>query len=299
MLRLETGAELPVVHHRPSGGRSTFLFVNSSGATAAAWEAGIAPLLRAGGWGTLSVDLRGQGESRYPEGSTFETEEIVRDLELVLEELEVDDCIPVGLSVGGLRAAELALLRPGATPGLVLINVLREKGPLIEWLCELETRLMAIGGAQLVHDAFRPTTVSPERLGQIRATHLRDGPYVPMAMDHPRRRLAEGAKRADWGFDWSRLTMPVLVMTGMHDRLFRVQKHVDAILATMPNAREVPFDNEGHALHTENPGRVAQVLTDFAETIFSSRSSSQVRPPLPDLTEGGGGPRRTSETNGA
>ena len=271
LLKLETGAELPIVHHRPSGRQPTFLFVNSSGASSESWEGGIAPLLRAGGWGTLSLDLRGQGASRYPEGSTFETEEIVSDLERVLQELEVGDCIPVGLSVGGLRAAELALRRYQSTPGLVLINVLRQKGPLIDWLCELETRLMAIGGTQLVHDAFRPTTVSPMRLGQIRATHLHDEPYVPMETDHPRRRLAEGAKRADWGFDWSRLTMPVLVMTGMHDRLFRVEEHVDALMATMRDVREVRFDHEGHALHTENPDCAAQVLATFAETLASSR----------------------------
>lgn len=269
-LTLGTGAALRVHHHPPRGRDLTFLFVNSSGATAAAWEGGIAPRLRAEGWGTLSVDLRGQGDSRWPDGSDFGTAEIVGDLCAVLDALAVGPCVPVGLSVGGLRAAELALRRQA--PGLVLINVLREDGPLIRWLVELETRLMALGGARLVHDAFRPTTVSPQRLGEIRESHLTAEPYAPMDADHPRRRLAEAAARADWSFDWSRLDMPVLVMTGLHDRLFRVQDHVDAIMATMPDVREVRFPDEGHALHTENPARAAQELASFAATLPSSRS---------------------------
>lgn len=271
-LKLESGAALTVLHHAPRTGLPTIVFVNSSGATAAAWEGGMAPLLRDQGFGTLAVDLRGQGESLYPEESTFETEEIAGDLGLVLDTCKVGDCILIGLSVGGLRAAELALRRAGQVRGLVLINVLRRKGPLTDWLGELETRLMAIGGAQLVHDAFRPTTVSQTQLGAIRPKHLLDTPYAPMGTDHPRRKLAEAAKRADWGFDWSALSMPVLVLTGLHDRLFRVQADVEALMATIPDAREILFEDEGHALHTENPRRAAQVVADFAAALSSSRS---------------------------
>lgn len=79
LLYLPTGAILRAIHHAPTTEGATFLFVNSLGATATAWEGGIAPLLRAAGWGTLSVDLRGQGDSRRPAGSTFETAEIVAD----------------------------------------------------------------------------------------------------------------------------------------------------------------------------------------------------------------------------
>lgn len=270
-LTLQEGAVLPFVHHAPAGSLPTVLFVNSSGATAAAWEGGIAPLLRNRGYGTLSVDLRGQGDSTFPESSTFETKEMVGDLVEVLDRLDIGPVIPVGLSIGGLRAAELAVRRTDV-PGLVLINTLRRSGPLTEWLGDLETRLMAIGGAQLVHDAFRPTTVSQAQLAAIRPKHLLETSYQPMGPDHPRRRLAEGARRADWGFDWSRLTMPVLVMTGMHDRLFRVQGDVDALMATMRDADEVRFADEGHALHTENPARAAQVILDFADRLSSSRS---------------------------
>jgi len=266
LIDLPTGVRLNANFQPGAASRPVFVFVNSSGATAAAWDGSVTPALLAAGYGTLTVDLRGQGSSEHAEGSQFDTDEIVGDLNALLTTLALDNVILVGLSVGGLRAANLAARRPGVV-GLVLINTLRKKGPLTSWVGELETRLMAIGGTQLVQDAFRPVTVSSEELGHIRPRHLLDKPYEPMAIEHPRRQLAEGAKRADWDFDWASLTMPTLVLTGLHDRLFRVQSEVDELCARLQNGRQVQFENEGHALHTENPGRTAEELLAFADTL--------------------------------
>jgi 3-oxoadipate enol-lactonase len=262
LIDLDTGARLFCNHQPGDSDKPTFVFVNSSGATASAWIPVTSPL-RAAGYGNLCLDLRGQGSSEYPETSRFDTEEIVGDLDAALTALGIGRTILVGLSVGGLRAANLAKLRAGVV-GLVLINTLRKGGPLTDWVGALECRLMSIGGTQLVQDAFRPVTVGGEELGLIRPRHLLQTPYEPMPDTHPRRRMAEAAREANWNFDWPGLTMPVLVLTGMHDRLFRVQSEIDAILANMPTAREVRFENEGHALHSENPARTADELLKFA-----------------------------------
>lgn len=261
---VDSDTSLPFIHHGAKNGRPTFVFVNSSGATGAVWEKGIVPVMVARDFGTLTVDFRGQGESRFPAGSTFETEEIVSDLEALVRAEVTGPVILVGLSVGGLRAAHLARRLPNVR-GLVLINCLRKQSHLTDWLGALENRLIAMGGTQLVHDCFRPVTVGIEELGRIRPRHLRDEPYEPMAPDHPRRLLAEGAAKADWDFPWSALDMPVLVLTGMRDRLFRVEDHVDEIMAGMQNVREVRFPEAGHALHSEEPERSAREIMSFVE----------------------------------
>lgn len=257
---IDADTHLAYTHH-PAKDGPTFVFVNSSGATGAVWEAGVVPALTAKGYGTVTLDLRGQGESRF-RTATFETEEMVADIRKVIAGLDLGPIILVGLSIGGLRAAHVAQAEPQAR-GLVLINTLRRKGPLTAWVGELETRLMAMGGPQLVHDCFRPVTVGTAELERIRPRHLPDT-YTPMGRDNPRFRLAEGARKADWGFDWAALDMPVLVLTGMRDRLFRVQDEVDAIIATMPDAREVRFEDAGHALHSEEPARAAAEMDAFA-----------------------------------
>jgi 3-oxoadipate enol-lactonase len=254
-------------NHRPARSRAvTFVFINSSGATASAWDSVITPRIHAQGFGTLTIDLRGQGRSGVGPQSTLETAEMVADVCAILDHLAIRRIIIVGLSIGGLRAANLWRVRHGVE-GLVLINCLRRKGPLTEWVSELETRLMAIGGTQLVHDAFRPVTVGQSELARIRPNHLPSDGYQPMDRTHPRYRLAEGAKHADWDFPWHEIDVPVLVLTGMHDRLFRVQEDVDTIVRSMQHAIEIRFPDEGHALHTENPGRTADELMRFAGEI--------------------------------
>lgn len=91
----------------------------------------------------------------------------------MLAALNVGPCIPVGLSVGGLRAAEFALRRRQDTPGLVLINVLRADGPLIRWLVELETRLIALPNVVLTSHVGSATTASRAAMGDLVLANIR------------------------------------------------------------------------------------------------------------------------------
>lgn len=258
-----SGTKIFYEHVAAKSGKCTFVFMNSSGANAAVWQREIVPGLSARGYGTIVLDYRGQGRTDYDVSSRFTQAEIVDDARAVLDACNPNAVVLVGLSVGGLHAAMVSSDLPNCS-GLVLVNTLRKAGPLTAWLGELESRLMAIGGAQLVHDCFRPVTVSTEELGRIRPNHLRSEPYQPFEPDHPRFRLAEGARNADWAFPWEDIECPVLVMTGLHDRLFRVQSDVDEIVASMQDVQTATFENEGHALHTENSGRFVIELDDFA-----------------------------------
>jgi 3-oxoadipate enol-lactonase len=256
--------ELYYRHEAARDGRPTVVFVNSSGAKAAVWEQDIVPGLAARGFGAVAIDFRGQGQTRYGPGSRFDQAEIVSDLKALLEHLGLQRIVLAGLSIGGLHAARL---HEAGLPceAMVLVNTLRKKGPLTDWIAELEHRLMDIGGERLLHDAFRPVTVSTKQLGNIRPRFLTPEPYAPLPPDHPRNRISHGSREVDWGFPWHSIEVPVLVMTGLHDRLFRVQADVDELVASIPDARVVEFEDEGHALHTENPARFVDEVAAFLE----------------------------------
>lgn len=264
IFEIDTETQLPFTHHKASANQPTLVFVNSSGATGKVWETGVVSDLKSKGYGTLTIDFRGQGESKFSEKSTFETAEIVNDLEKLINSEVVGPIVLIGLSVGGLRAAHLAS-NLSQVVGLVLINCLRKKSALTDWLGELETRLISMGGTQLVHDCFRPVTVGTDELGRISPRHLLSTEYVPMESSHPRRMLAEAAAKADWNFPWESLKMPVLILTGMRDRLFRVEDHVDEIMGTMHDVKEVRFAQAGHALHSEEPTRTADEIITFMQ----------------------------------
>lgn len=261
------GTRIHYVSNAAASGAHTVVFVNSTGASSAVWENKIAPALRAAGHGTLTLDFRGQGETVAGPDSALDPDEIVADVEALIRHLGLQRMILVGLSIGGLHAVRL--WRAGLdVQGLVLINTLRRKGALTDWISELEERLISIGGSQLVMDCFRPVTVSQKRLAEIRPTHLPADGYKPLPPTDIRRRMSEGVARVvNWDFPWHQIDVPVLVMTGMHDRLFRVQADVDAIVATIARVAVRNFEDEGHALHTENPERTADEINRFVATL--------------------------------
>lgn len=263
MIALDADNAIHVVHHEPKDGLQTFVFVNSMGATTDVWEALIAPSLRREGYGTLSFDYRGQGRTRFGPDARLEPEEIVADTRAVMAQAAPARPIMVGLSIGGLFAAQ-AILRGTHAAALVLINTLRKPNAQVEWINTLEERLIGLGGMPLVLDVLRPVLSGRDQLEKQRASHLPDAGYTPWPADHTRRRLAEGVKKADWNIAWENLDLPVLVMTGLHDRLFRIQEDVDELTARMPDAVTVTYADGGHSLQAEHPERFVSDLIEFA-----------------------------------
>lgn len=273
-LPIDQANALHVLHAAPgAAGSATFVFLNSMGATTAAWEGRIAPMLRARGFGTLSFDYRGQGESCYGPDATLEPQEIVADIGRVLAQERPVRPVLVGLSIGGLFGA-WALLGGADALGIVLINTLRKQNAQVEWINTLEARLIAIGGMPLVLDVLRPVLSGREELEGLRSTHLPAEGYTPWPPEHPRRRLAEGVHKADWGFPWERLPAPALVLTGLHDRLFRIQQDVDEIVARIPDAQVVDFPDGGHSLQAEHPERFVALIAGFALRLTAQEPSA-------------------------
>lgn len=262
---IELGPEdaIHAIHHPPPADRQTIVFLNSSGASTDTWEAEIAPILRRDGFGTLSFDYRGQGASRFGPGAALDPDEIVGDVVTVLGRVQPARPVLVGLSIGGLHAAR-AILRGARAERLVLVNTLRRQTALVEWINTLEARLIAMGGMPLVLDVLRPVLSGVDELERLRPSHLPEEGYAPWPEDHPRRRLAEGVRRVDWDIPWEDLRLPVLVMTGLHDRLFRVQEDVDALTARLPDATTVTYPDGGHSLQAEHPERFAADVAAFA-----------------------------------
>ncbi|WP_353930311.1 alpha/beta hydrolase [Okeanomitos corallinicola TIOX110] len=68
---------------------------------------------------TLAPDLRGYGKSHCNED--FNMHDHLEDLEALLDSLEIEKCLVVGWSLGGILAMELALRLPERVTGLILV----------------------------------------------------------------------------------------------------------------------------------------------------------------------------------
>ncbi|MEM1382882.1 MAG: alpha/beta fold hydrolase [Pseudomonadota bacterium] len=256
---------------KPPGreGAPSFVFVNALTGDTGTWEAEIAPALRAAGFGTLSYNFRGQAESVFAPGLALTPDLIVEDLQRLLAELAPTRPILVGLSIGGLFAAQ-ALLRGSSAAGLVLLNTLREIGPRIAWVNDALPALVAHGGVGLFLDALMPLLVNGEFAETARAARLQGG-YAPMEPDHGHLNLMRHAGAADWSVDWGALSLPVLNITGLQDRVFLDRAVVERLLATIPNHRCEDWTDCGHLIPQERGARLVERLIAFGREIEAGR----------------------------
>ncbi|MEM1344916.1 MAG: alpha/beta fold hydrolase [Pseudomonadota bacterium] len=252
-------------HTAPSRtGAPTFAFVNALTGSTAAWETAVAPALRAAGFGTLSYDLRGQAGSPFA-GVELDETLIVSDLQALLAHVAPERTVLVGLSIGGLYAARAVL---GGTPaaGLVLLNTLREIGPRIAWVNEAMPLLVAHGGVKLFLDALFPLLVNQDMATRAKDDFLQGG-YEPLPPEHGHMNLMRNAQTTDWALDWSRLSLPILNITGLQDRVFLDPEVVERLYATLPDARREDWAEAGHLLPQEAPERLAESLARFGREI--------------------------------
>ena len=94
---------------------------------------------------TIAPDLRGYGNSRV--NDNFEMEDHLTDLESLLDRLQVNRCILLGWSLGGILGMELALKLPQRVSGLILIATAarpRSNHPPISWQDNVYTGVASI-----------------------------------------------------------------------------------------------------------------------------------------------------------
>ena len=256
--------EAPGTSDPPAARGMTFVFVNALTGNTGMWRGAIAPALRAAGFGTLCYNFRGQVEAGFGDGTELSPLLVVDDLNRLLDHLEPERPILVGLSIGGLFAARAELATPRAA-GLVLINTLRMPSQHLAWINRAMVELARCGGSRLVMAANLPMIAGPEPLANLWDTTFPDQPFVPMDPKDGLFRLMAGAVLADWDFPYERLGAKVLLMTGRHDRVFRVDADVAELKARIPEAHEIVYPDAGHLIPIERPERFTRDLIAFAE----------------------------------
>lgn len=259
-------AALYYEYSAPAADGHTFVFVNALTGNTAAWQAEIGPALRERGHGTLAYNMRGQPESRFTKTDELDEDLIVGDLVALLEHIAPPRPLLTGLSIGGLFATR-ALERGAAAEGLVLINTLRKPTLALEWANEGMTRAARLGGAQFLMDLFLPFLVNPDFLAAMKDKCLGSEEYEGLSDEDGPMQLMSHARSADWDLAYENIAVPVLVMSGLLDRVFYHRADVAELRGRIPNAREVEFSDAGHLIPMERPQRTVQVLLDFAEEL--------------------------------
>ena len=250
----------------PSARGMTFVFVNALTGNTGMWQGGIAPALRDAGFGTLCYNFRGQAETGFGDGTELTPALVVHDLNRLLDHLAPPRPVPVGLSIGGLFAAQAELAAPRAA-GLVLINTLRKPSRRLAWIGRAMVELARLGGSRLVMAANLPMIAGPELLAKLWDTSFAEEPFAPLDANDGLFRLMAGSLATDWDFPYQRLGPKVLLMTGHYDRVFRIDADIAELKARIPEVREIVYPDAGHLIPVERPERFTRDLIAFAETL--------------------------------
>jgi len=260
---------LHYVHHPARAGNVTFVFFNALTGDTAMWETPIGDTLRDAGHGVLAFNFRGQRDSAFVPGTALTPDLIVADARALLTKVAPERPVLVGLSIGGLFAAQVHLAGSAGAEaiGLVLINTLRKDGPRLRWINDAVVRAAEVGGLELFRDLYLPLLFAEPWLAENREDFLKDLAYSAIDPTSGPYNLLKHAGEADWDLPYEELDLPVLVMTGLEDHVFLDRKAVDALSARMPKARRVDVKGAGHLLPGEDPDAVTEALLDFAATL--------------------------------
>ena len=265
-LDLGDNESLFYLHTPPSGQKPTLVFINALIGQTEMWEGLIGETLRDQGYGTLSYNFRGQIDSNFDTSTELTPKLIVDDLLKLLNEIKPHRPVLVGLSIGGLFAAQV-MERDVVAEGLVLINTLRKPSLRLDWINEATARTFAIGGRKLLLDLMAPVLINPETLSEMRPDAMINDDYVVTSVEDGHMNLMRNAALADWDFSWEKLSVPTLVMTGLHDRVFLVEEDVLQLSNHIPNLTTVNFHDAGHLVPVERPERFTDQLLNFLEAL--------------------------------
>lgn len=244
----------------------TFVFFNALTGDASMWQDNVVESLINAGHGILVYNMRGQQNSPYPQGLALDQTLIVDDALQMLKFIAPPRPIFVGLSIGGIFAA-WASLQSAHCAGMVFINTLRRDGPRLQWINDSVVTLAELGGGELLRDIMSPLIMNEDWQSANRKNCLDGSDYSPIDKDSGTYNLLSSARSTNWDFPYEQLTMPTLVMTGAHDRVFRDPADIDAIYARLPNARRLDVPDAGHMIPVENPVVLSAALLDMANWV--------------------------------
>lgn len=221
----------------------------------------------AGDWDVIAPCQRGFGWSGRPRGvvSVGLLGRFVLDL---LDQLDVERFALVGNSLGGAVALWIARHAPQRVTRVVLVNPLAIAGSMPP----VPRLVSSVALAPLYRVAVQPR-VARFGLQLLAYHHLEVGADYMAGFRAPfeQRRSVRSAMATirclgDAGREIEaalpHIDQPTLVVWGLRDRILR-RRAGPRIIAAMPDARLVTFDDAGHCTHEEHPERFNRLVRAF------------------------------------
>lgn len=234
------------------------------------WEPQIKALSRR--YRVIVPELWGHGMSHAMPWTTSDLTHITQQHVSLLDKLDIDRCAIIGLSVGGMWGAELALKHPERVAALALLGTYvgaEEEHARERYLAMLDTVNSLAAVPDAIIDALLPLFLSPSTLYKredlvenFRSSLRQFDRQMLLNTIIPLGRMI--FSRPDLLSDLEPLRIPALIMTGEHD--LSCPPHEGRMMAKALNCSFVELENAGHISSLETPERVTGHLLSFLAT---------------------------------
>lgn len=223
------------------------------------------------GYRTISIDLRGHGESDAPFWR-YSLEQYAQDVKEVLAGLGIAGAVFVGLSMGGYLEFALHRLYPELIRGLVFADTKAEadKPEQIRWRFDLAQRTAAMGSAAVIADLLpkllAPNTYErdPDLVERVRS--LQAAAPVPGIIGD----LVAMAERPDSTCLLTAIDVPTLVIVG-EDDVLTPPADAERIARGIRGATLVTIPDAGHMSNMEQPVLFNRALEEFLRKLTANK----------------------------
>ncbi|WP_026733911.1 alpha/beta fold hydrolase [Fischerella sp. PCC 9605] len=225
---------------------------------------------------TIAPDLRGYGKSRFD--GNFDMSDHLTDLEVLLDRFQIQKCLVLGWSLGGILAMELALRLPERVTGIILVaTAARPRGnhPPVNWQDNLYTGIASVvnwikPGWQWNIETFGKRSLFRYLIQQHTTTSYsyiaKDAVSAYLQTSAAATRALYTAIKAGYNrlTDLKQIQCPTLVLAGAQDR------HITAD-ASLETARHLSdcqwqcYANTAHLFPWEIPDRVLSDIDFWLE----------------------------------
>ena len=214
----------------------------------------------------LVLTQRGHGGSSRPE-SDYWFKDYSDDVEAFLNTLKIDKAVVVGHSLGASNALKFAIDQAGRLSGLVLIsafaNLPESETPHALW--EAVSDMSDPVNPGFIRE-FQESTLGRPISDAFFQTILSESKKLPARVW--RAAVKCNLEDEDLLQKAHKVQAPTLLVRGGKDELVS-QKDAEALKGKIPNTRLLVHEDVGHAVHWEDPDRLAEELKSFLETEVS------------------------------
>lgn len=235
----------------------TFLFINSLGTDYRIWDRVVDQLKECGN--ILLFDKRGHGLS----DTAVETkglDDFTEDVWRLLNHLEINNCIVVGLSVGGIIAQLLAHYHTGMVEKLILCDTRHKIGSVDLWNNRIEQ--IRSHGLKSISDDIMKRWFPP-------AFHAEHAVVAQGCKNMLERcdvkgyvQTCEGIRDADTTEIVKQIKKPVLCIVGSEDKSTPVEE-VKALADLIEGSFFKIMPGSGHIPCVDNPTGLSKLIIDF------------------------------------